>query len=122
MTPHPRPIRRPRFVAPPVAAARLAILLALVMAGIAPALPAGAQVPRQDFWVANSFVTSVALSGNTLYIGGDFTMVGPATGCYVTTDATTGAVLPGFPQVNGTIYDMASDGAGGWFIGGIFTR
>ncbi len=113
---------RLRFRPIDLAHLRSALVLALVIAGAGQAVPANAQTPREDFHVTNGPVHAVALSGNTLYIGGEFTMVGPATGCFVATDATTGAVIPGFPKVNGTIYDMASDGAGGWFIGGIFSR
>ena len=62
-----------------------------------------------------------ALSGNTLYIGGTFTQVGPATGSFVPLDAGTGAPLSGFPKVAGSVFTMAPDGSGGWFIGGAFT-
>ena len=41
---------------------------------------APAQVLSQDFYVANGTVSATALSGTTLYIGGQFTTVGPASG------------------------------------------
>src|SRR5262245_23811942 len=79
------------------------------------------QTVREDFYVTNGAVFCSAVSGNTLYVGGDFNQVGPATGGFVPTDITTGALLAGFPKVNGNVNAMAPDGAGGWFIGGYFT-
>ena len=42
-----------------------------------------AQSADQSFPVTNGAVNALALSGNTLYIGGDFTRVGPQSGCGV---------------------------------------
>ena len=42
--------------------------------------PALAQSIRQDLYVTDGIVSSAAVSGNTLYVGGVFTRVGPATG------------------------------------------
>lgn len=100
----------------------LYVTFIVVAVGIGHVFPVDAQVIREDFYVTNGSVHSTALSGNTLYIAGEFTQVGPATGGLVPTDATTGLVLPGFPKVIGVVYDMVSDGSGGWFIGGVFTR
>jgi hypothetical protein len=122
MTPYPCRTRRFRFAAHSGPRPRLALVLAVLVAGIGQALIANAQLPREDFYVTNGPVHAVALSGNTLYIGGDFTQIGPATGAFVTTDATTGSVTAGYPKVSGTVYDMVSDGAGGWFLAGSFSR
>jgi trimeric autotransporter adhesin len=72
-------------------------------------------------WVTNGYVKTMARIGNTLYIGGGFTVVGPATGAGVPIDAGTGAPVVGFPKVTGTVYAAVPDGVGGWFIGGLFT-
>jgi hypothetical protein len=56
-----------------------------------------------------------------LYLGGSFTEVGPPTGCALSFDATTGAAL-GIPRVDGIVRAVAPDGAGGWYVGGDFTR
>src|SRR5215510_1498364 len=77
---------------------------------------------RADFCVADNPVEAAVLSGSTLYIGGDFTTLGPATGAGVLLDPATGSLIGGFPQVTGTVYCAAPDGSGGWFIGGSFTR
>src|SRR5690242_495711 len=44
---------------------------------------AEAQTVRQDFYITDGAVSAEVLSGNTLYIGGSFTHVGPATGGFV---------------------------------------
>jgi hypothetical protein len=98
--------------------------LALAVATLLPLLAtpdAGAQSVREDFWVPNGTVNAAVVSGTTLYVGGDFSYVGPPTGGGVPVDAATGAPLSGFPQVDGCVYAAASDDAGGWYIGGSFT-
>ena len=97
------------------------ILVLVLFLGVTGPIAALGQVVREDFYVTNGPVFCTAVSGNTLYAGGDFTQVGPATGGFVPTDATTGALVAGYPKVNGNINTIASDGAGGWFIGGYFT-
>src|SRR5262252_8169061 len=82
---------------------------------------AHAQSVRRDFFVPNSMVRSAVLSGNTLYIGGDFTRVGPVTGSGVPIDPQSGAPAAGFPVIVGSVVCALPDGAGGWFIGGDFT-
>ena len=80
-----------------------------------------AQTPRTDFYITNGQVSTQSLRGNTLYIGGSFSFVGPVTGAGVPVDATSGIAIAGFPRVNGTVLTAVPDGAGGWFIGGQFT-
>jgi Domain of unknown function (DUF5122) beta-propeller len=96
------------------------LFLALVAAWTGAGRVARAQTIRDDFYVTNGTVNTAVLSGNTLYIGGYFTQVGPATGHGVPIDATTGLAVSGFPKVNGVVLAAVSDGAGGWFIGGAF--
>ena len=76
---------------------------------------------RTDFFITNGQVNAQALRGNTLYVGGSFSFVGPVTGSGVPVDVTSGAPAPGFPRVNGTVVSAIPDGSGGWFIGGLFT-
>jgi len=86
--------------------------------------PAQAQssIPREETWVTNGPVYAIARTTDTVYIGGNFTHVGPFTGCGTPLDISTGQVQTPFPKVNGTVWACASDGLGGWFIGGEFTR
>src|SRR5262245_11575044 len=55
---------------------------------------------RDDFYVANGPVEAVLRSDNTLYIAGNFSRVGPPTGCAVPFDVGTGQSLQGFPRVD----------------------
>jgi len=98
--------------------------LRLLLGALALAAGAGAsraQATRPDFWVPNSMVRAAVVDGGTLYIGGDFTRVGPVTGCGVPIDLQTGAPVAGFPVIAGDVACALADGTGGWFIGGDFT-
>ena len=80
--------------------------------------------PRLD-WVFNNFVTGTARVGSTLYVGGGFTSIAPTAGelsRLFALSPTTGAPIPGLPSVNGTIFGVVSDGAGGHFVYGAFTN
>ncbi|MFQ5471121.1 MAG: hypothetical protein ACE5EH_12630, partial [Gammaproteobacteria bacterium] len=81
-------------------------------------------------------VTNIIVSGNEIvagglfnsvideakiYIAGDFTYVGPNTGPGVTVDASSAVIDSTWPYVEGAINSVVPDGAGGWFIGGIFS-
>src|SRR5512136_1675896 len=96
-------MRRARGASPSVAA-----LLALSLWAAA----AGAQTVRDDFYSTNGTVNAVVRSGNTLYIGGSFSAVGPPTGGGVPIDGTTGIATGGFPKVLGQVAAIAADGAG----------
>ncbi len=63
------------------------MLVLLVIAGLVSwPVPATAATPqpeiRTDTWVTNGTVSTVVQSGNTIYLGGDFTYVGPTTGSF----------------------------------------
>ncbi len=66
-------------------------------------------------------VHSQLLVGDTLYVGGAFARVGGSvTGGLVVTDSATGSTLPGPSQTTGSVYALAADGQGGWYVGGDF--
>lgn len=72
-------------------------------------------------WVTNGQVRAIAVSNDLIYLGGDFTELGPAIGAAVAIDATTGAPIPPYPLVIGLVGAVAPDGNGGWYIGGSFS-
>src|SRR5215467_67560 len=80
-----------------------------------------AQSVDSTLWVTNGQVFAVARSGGTVYIGGDFTRVGPATGGALVLTAGSGIAQLPFPKVAGTVYAVAPDGSGGWYLGGAFS-
>jgi hypothetical protein len=69
-------------------------------------------------------VIEVGPDGHT-YLGGRFTMIGPATGHAAIVDGASGAVTPTSPLLDGFTWDpvvhaAAPDGAGGWYVAGAF--
>jgi trimeric autotransporter adhesin len=99
----------------------VALLLAGWVAAPAPARAAPAELPRADLWVPNSSVSAAVVDGDTLYIGGGFTMVGPSTGNSALIDPASGAPDLSWPKVAGQVFSIVDDGSGGWFIGGFFS-
>ncbi|MCS6989586.1 MAG: T9SS type A sorting domain-containing protein [Chloroherpetonaceae bacterium] len=95
---------------------RIIFLLMLFLAS-----SARAQTVNENLWVTDGTVYAVVTVGNTAYIGGSFTQVGPATGSGVALDATSGVRDAAFPKVLGNIRAVVPDGSGGWIIGGDFT-
>jgi hypothetical protein len=74
-------------------------------------------------YVTDGPVHAITRVGNTIYLGGQFSEVGPRTGPSVAIDATTGTVAGLLPQVSGgQVRAVAGDGSGGWYIGGDFTH
>src|SRR6185295_17820415 len=57
-----------------------------------------AQTVDTTLWVANGPVFTVVRDAGTVYIGGGFTRVGPATGGGVPIDAATGGLPSSFPK------------------------
>lgn len=75
---------------------------------------------RADAWMTDGEVNALAFGDGAIYLGGNFNYLGPPTGGFALLDAA-GQPSPAVAQVNGTVFAMASDGAGGWYIGGAFT-
>jgi hypothetical protein len=90
----------------------------MLIAGLSLCAPAVAQVTNTDLWITNGMVFSLARDGNILYVGGEFSAVGAATGQFLPLSQLSGAIVEPFPKVSGTVYAVASDGAGGWYLGG----
>ena len=94
----------------------IAIVLLVLASGAAEA-----QVVRGGLYVTDGTVRTMARAGNTLYIGGAFSTVGPSTGCAVPIDVASGIPVGVFPKVAGTVTAVAADGSGGWYLGGTIT-
>ena len=98
------------------------ILVTLALIIFLPVLSQAVTGPQEDFWVTNGVVYSSVTDGSTIYIGGDFQYVGPHTGQGVAIDTVTGIVDSALPKIDGYVYVVVADGAGGWYIGGSFAN
>ncbi len=78
-------------------------------------------LPLPHLWRTDGPVRALTVISNTVYLGGDFTYVGPATGGFGMLDPASGTALGRFPWVDGSVYSAVPDNAGGWFIAGDFT-
>ncbi len=103
-------------------AVRLGLAAMVVVLGALLASAELSENPNPKFWVTDGWgVYAIALTENTIYIGGEFTRVSPQTGSGAAIDTTSGLLVPGFPEVDGLILAVISDGTGGWYIGGLFS-
>ncbi|MEZ5063465.1 MAG: FlgD immunoglobulin-like domain containing protein [bacterium] len=96
---------------------------AVLALGLA-APPAGAQylTPEKEFYVTDDWVGPIEVVGDSVYVGGTFTRVGFFTGPAAPVAISTGETLPEFPEANDSVFGLAADGSGGWFVGGDFTE
>ena len=69
-----------------------AVVMAIAVGGSSAALVTRAETPSKE-WVVDGSVMALAATKDALYVGGDFTAIGPPTGAWVSVDAT-GAVAP----------------------------
>ena len=99
---------------------RSALACSGLLATALAARPAAAQYADPAFPVVDGRVYSSAIYGNRLYVGGQFQHVGPNTGSFACLEMGSGAALP-FARIDGTVYAIASDSEGGWFVGGEFS-
>ena len=104
---------------------RVASLIGCSCVGAAALFRSNAQpanTPRQEFCVPDGSVNALLVTNGIIYLGGFFTHVGPYTGGFTLLDKTTGQNDGTLPRVHGRVRAIASDGAGGWYIGGEFTK
>lgn len=100
---------------------RIFLLLPVLLLTVITANAQVAAVVDTTWWITNNTVRATAVSGNTLYIGCDFTYAGPYCPNGTAVNTTTGAVNLTYARPNGTVLAAVPDGAGGWYIGGSFT-
>ncbi len=75
-----------------------------------------------DFPTTNNTVSAIAVSGNLLYLGGNFNQAGPGAYGVAQLSITDGTADPDFPTTNGSVLTFLPDGSGGFYIGGNFTK
>lgn len=97
---------------------------ALLLAALAPGGTAGAQTLalRAAAWETDGPVFALARTSDTLYLGGEFSCIGPHMGRSLPLDPVTGPPALPFLEVDGVVRTCVADGFGGWFLGGAFTR
>lgn len=100
---------------------RVLVVLPPIVAALLGTAPALAQID-QNQWITSGVVHAVAERNGTVYVGGSFEHVGPATGGLAIVDAGTAELAAGHPKVTGRMIAAAPDGAGGWYIGGKFSH
>jgi hypothetical protein len=84
-----------------------------------------AQSVDNNLWITDGgiYTSYYDASNSTLYIGGQFQYVGPNSGYFTKVDTINGNNPDlTIPKVNGTVYCIAQDGSGGWYVGGDFTK
>jgi hypothetical protein len=77
-----------------------------------------------NWWQPNGKINTVLndTTNNLLYVGGKFDYVGPSSPFGNEINHYNGLINTNFPKPNGKIKAAVSDGKGGWFIGGEFTK
>jgi len=58
-------------------------------------------VPREETWMTNGPVWTIATTPTTTYIGGNFNYVGPFTGSFVPVNAVAGTPVGVYSKANG---------------------
>lgn len=103
---------------------RVRAFLVSATALIAVAMPstAGAVVPTgpASTWIPDGEVEAVVTSGNTAWIGGNFSRIAPYTGTTARFRAGSTDADTTWPVVEGFVSAVLSDGNGGWYLGGLF--
>lgn len=109
-------------------AALVATMIVLLVPSVAhtegvAASPLAIQPIPGTAWVPDDLgeVRALVRDGNTLYLGGTFSYLGPNTGTGGRIDATTGTVAQGAPFLEGNVLAAADDGDGGFYVGGNLT-
>lgn len=105
------------FLLRPFGLAVVALVAGLGLPGEAPEARTTAVVGPTQSWVTDGDVLALASAGGSVYAGGDFTLVGRATGSWAEIDGS-GAVRPIRGLVRGEVDEAVSDGRGGWFLVG----
>jgi WD40 repeat protein len=123
----------------------LGAVAALALLPTASKAEAAVDSTPESSYVTNGIVSALARTSSTIYLGGEFTQVGPRTGPWVALSSSTGTVDASEPQVyggeataqessqcsvrydsgfckhGGSVFATVSDGHGGFFVAGKFS-
>lgn len=107
---------------PPIMTTHAALVVALV-AGFGSSALAAPDLTLERTFVVDGGVNAVASDGTTLYLGGTFTSIGQRSGQLALVNATTGVRDKSIDELGGgQVLALASDGHGGYFVGGDIRR
>lgn len=100
-------------------AMRTAVLVVATVAVLPSATHAGSRAfaTRAARLYTDGTVFATAAGADRLYVGGDFTLLGQATGSWVGI-GSEGTPLAGRPQLVGEVRAAVADGRNGWFVAG----
>lgn len=112
-------------------ATAVAAAVGLGVTGVAQAIPTTVQSHPVATWQTNGRVNAIAVKGDTVYLGGQFTSMRPpgaaagtgevARNHVAAVSLSTGALLPWNPNANGTVRTLRVVGTS-VFLGGAFTQ
>ncbi len=78
------------------------------------------QLSLEQPWGCGGTVGALVATSTDLYAGGAFTSLVPSSSGFTRTDTTGASTDPTPLGIGGTGYALAGDGAGGWYVGGVF--
>jgi hypothetical protein len=92
------------------------LILCAFAVSTASARPATGSEPA-NVWIADGTVSSIAPTPSGVFVAGDFSLLGRATGAWVQVDPAGRPRAPR-PLVDGAVTAATADGAGGWYLRG----
>jgi hypothetical protein len=84
--------------------------------------PSISQQANPIYPVTDGTVNAMVQSGNTIYLGGNFSYVGPNIPFGAALNAASGAPNTAYARLDGDVEVSIPDGSGGFYIGGRFTK
>lgn len=110
------PLKRCPMIFSAFRGSRLAFLIALL------ANVCAAQTQLSPRYSVDGTVNAIVTKGDTLIMGGTFGYIGLFTGAGAIVTTTSDESNPAFPKIFGSISASTPDGAGGFYISGVFAK